>query len=301
MPALSITKTYADGDILTEADLDNIRSSIETWANSTKLDDDNIQDGGISAIKLGIDDNEFIELGTGNDGQIGVVSDNLQIKNVTLDKDISFSVDDGGVTKTPLTIKGADGKAQLGENMDANSKKIENLAAATASGDAVSLALLKQFMPTGIIQAYGANTAPTGWLICDGSTVSRTTYADLFAVIGITAGQGDGSTTFHLPDLRGRFLRGKDSGAGNDPNAASRTALNTGGNTADNVFSLQADGVGPHVHTINATNGGTNPANTAALTGLDSDDSDNVIKSTGPTIIGETRPKNVNVVYIIKT
>lgn len=51
----------------------------------------------------------------------------------------------------------------------------------------------------GTIQAFGGSTAPDGWLICDGSAISRTLYADLFAVIGETYGAGDGSTTFNLP------------------------------------------------------------------------------------------------------
>lgn len=58
-------------------------------------------------------------------------------------------------------------------------------------------------------------TAPAGWLLCDGSAVSRTTYAGLFAVIGTWYGVGDGSTTFNLPDLRGRVVAGKDDMGGN--------------------------------------------------------------------------------------
>ena len=57
-------------------------------------------------------------------------------------------------------------------------------------------------------------TAPDGWLICDGSQVSRTTYSDLFSVIGTTFGSGDGSTTFTLPDLRAVFIRGAGSQGG---------------------------------------------------------------------------------------
>ncbi len=95
-------------------------------------------------------------------------------------------------------------------------------------------------VPTGMIAPFGRATAPSGWLICDGSAVSRTTYADLWTAIGTNFGQGDGSTTFNLPDLRGKFPRGVDGGAGNDPNAATRTAQTTGGNTGDNVGSVQA-------------------------------------------------------------
>ena len=60
---------------------------------------------------------------------------------------------------------------------------------------------------------FAGDTPPTGWLICDGSAVSRTTYATLFAAIGTKWGTGDGSTTFNLPDFRGRAPIGVTSGA----------------------------------------------------------------------------------------
>ena len=63
----------------------------------------------------------------------------------------------------------------------------------------------------GTIIQYGSDTIPEGWLLCDGSAVSRTTYADLYAVIGTTFGAGNGSTTFNVPNLKGRVGVGKDS------------------------------------------------------------------------------------------
>lgn len=66
-------------------------------------------------------------------------------------------------------------------------------------------------LPIGSITAYGKETAPVNWLICDGSAVSRTSYANLFAVIGTKYGEGDGSTTFNLPNLKGRVPVGLDS------------------------------------------------------------------------------------------
>ena len=66
-------------------------------------------------------------------------------------------------------------------------------------------------MPAGSIMAWGSDTPPTNWLICNGSAVSRTTYASLFAAVGVTYGVGDGATTFNLPDLRGKVPVGKDS------------------------------------------------------------------------------------------
>ncbi len=298
MPTLSVTKTYQDGDILTEADLDNIRESIQTFVNTTKLDDDNIQNNGISAAKLGIDDGEFIEFGTGNDGAIGVTSDDLYIKNVTTDKDIIFQGSPGGVLTEIFRL---DASAQT---LVMNSKKITGLANADTSvdGEAVNVATLKTFMPAGAIIAYSGTSAPSGFLLCDGSAVSRTTYATLFAVIGEAAGEGDNSTTFNLPDLRGRFLRGRDAGAGRDPDAGSRTAMNTGGNVGDQLFSVQDDMVKAHDHDANRGSEITSPSgNGYARSAITGTDSGVMIESTGTTMGNETRPKNANVTYIIKT
>lgn len=63
-------------------------------------------------------------------------------------------------------------------------------------------------IPSGSLQAFAGASAPNGWLLCDGSAVSRTVYAALFANISTLWGVGDGSTTFNLPDLRGAFVRG---------------------------------------------------------------------------------------------
>mgnify|MGYP000014694112 CR=1 FL=1 len=77
-------------------------------------------------------------------------------------------------------------------------------------------------VPPGTVMAYAGTTVPEGYLLCDGSSVSRTTYANLFAAIGTIYGTGDGSTTFNLPDYRGLFLRGHHYGATIDPDYSSR-------------------------------------------------------------------------------
>jgi microcystin-dependent protein len=104
--------------------------------------------------------------------------------------------------------------------------------------------------PSGSIVAFGGSTAPDGWLICDGSAVSRTQYASLFAAIGVAHGSGDGATTFNLPDYQGRFLRGVDHGTGRDPDAATRTAAQQGGNVGDEVGSLEGDAYATHTHGV---------------------------------------------------
>lgn len=79
-------------------------------------------------------------------------------------------------------------------------------------------------VPTGVIFPYAGSAAPTGWLLCDGTAVSRTTYAALFAVIGTTFGAGDGSTTFNVPNMGDRVIAGK---------GATKTTLGgTGGATS---------------------------------------------------------------------
>lgn len=77
--------------------------------------------------------------------------------------------------------------------------------------------------PVGSVIAFAGATAPAGYIVCDGSAVSRTTYAALFAAIGNTWGTGDGSTTFNLPDFRGQFLRGQGSTT-TDIDSTTRTA-----------------------------------------------------------------------------
>lgn len=97
--------------------------------------------------------------------------------------------------------------------------------------------------PPGVVLPYAGSTAPSAWLLCDGSAVSRTTFADLFAAISTTYGAGDGSTTFNLPDLRGRVAGGRDNMGGT---AASR--LTTGGSGVDGA-TLGATG-GAETHTL---------------------------------------------------
>jgi microcystin-dependent protein len=68
--------------------------------------------------------------------------------------------------------------------------------------------------PTGSVQSFAGSAAPFGWLLCNGQTVSRTTYITLFTVIGTTFGAGDGVSTFTLPDMRGRISVAAGTGAG---------------------------------------------------------------------------------------
>ena len=92
--------------------------------------------------------------------------------------------------------------------------------------------------PTGTVLPFAGQTIPNGFLLCDGRAVSRTTYAGLFAVIGTIYGSGDGSTTFNLPDMRGRVAVGLDSDS------------NLGKTVGEKVVALLASQNGPHGHYI---------------------------------------------------
>ena len=81
------------------------------------------------------------------------------------------------------------------------------------SGGTPAWSTINSVNPAGAIVMYGAATAPTGYLLCDGSNISRSTYADLFSAIGTTYGSGDGSLTFGIPNLQSRFPIGYDGGS----------------------------------------------------------------------------------------
>ena len=97
--------------------------------------------------------------------------------------------------------------------------------------------------PSGIVSAYAGTSASSGWLLCYGQAISRTTYADLFTAIGTTYGSGDGSTTFNLPDLRGRVVAGQDDMGST---SANRLTNQSGGLNGD---TLGATG-GSETHTL---------------------------------------------------
>ena len=171
--------------------------------------------------------------------------------------------------------------------------------------------------PIGSIIPYGGTTAPSGWLICNGMAVSRTTYADLFDAIGTTFGSGDGSTTFNIPDLRNRAVMG----------AGTNGALGESQNdtTAKNGLSGATSSAGGHSHSVLAYTGAKAAianiypktvigSNMESYTGSYVENAEYggtsraYIKSAGdhthPVSISsndsETRPKNVRVNYIIK-
>jgi microcystin-dependent protein len=138
-----------------------------------------------------------------------------------------------------------------------------------------------QLAPPGMFGEFAMPTAPSGWLACDGSAVSRTTYAALFAAIGTTWGAGDNVSTFNVPDARGVVLRGLDNGRGIDVGRAFGT--------------LQQDALRSHTHTYN-TKGGVAPQSGSTTECWFEDAS----ATTGATGDVETRMINITAFICIK-
>lgn len=159
------------------------------------------------------------------------------------------------------------------------------------SGNVTDLSLLVR---PGSIVAFGGTSAPSGYLLCTGSAVSRTTYSALFSAIGTSWGSGDGSTTFNVPDLTNMFLRGSGSSAvgvyeSDDFKSHTHAVTDPGHLHSISLYdSDHTSGAGDWSHQT----GPSYSANTnTATTGI----------SVGSTGGSETRPVNKRVLYIIKT
>ena len=152
-------------------------------------------------------------------------------------------------------------------------------------------------IPTGGVIPYPSSTTiPAGFLECDGSAISQTTYSALYTAIGSSV-YGTGVGTFRLPDYRGRFLRGRDFSAGRDPDKATRVDANIPPNVVgDVVGSIQADAFKSHTHGID------NEALFHSSPGINNNARpSNGAYSIGSTGGAETRPINISVAWIIRT
>lgn len=132
-------------------------------------------------------------------------------------------------------------------------------------------------VPSGGVLAFARSSAPAGWLVADGSAVSRSTYVDLFNAIGTTFGSGNGSTTFNLPNIQGAVVRGwNGSGSGVDTGRAfgsmqqPQNQAHTHGLTLNPIaahthtFTTQGAGGHTHTHTMGANGGHTHGASTSS-------------------------------------
>ena len=200
------------------------------------------------------------------------------------------------------------GRGAMTANLPMGGNKINNLGVPVAGTDAATKDYVDAAMPPGALLDFAMQTAPTGWLACNGAAVSRTTYAALYNAIGTTFGIGDGSTTFNLPDFRGEFRRGWDNGRGVDTGRA--------------FGSWQADAYLNHSHTASASSYDAGHTHTVPMRSQFSSlaSAGGAVESSGSTVTNtgyanitttvtvnnsttggvETRPRNVALLTCIK-
>ena len=183
-------------------------------------------------------------------------------------------------------------------------------------------------VPSGSVFCRAVATVPTGYLECNGAAVSRTTYSALFAVIGTTYGSGNGSSTFNVPDLRGEFIRGFDNGRGVDSGRS--VATSQGGQNASHNHSLSASGTtsnptptltgdvrrisegyrsqgtasGVFTKELDGNNNITGASSTSPVAGFSMDATHThtvTVSGTSGSQGSEARPRNIAMMYIIKT
>jgi microcystin-dependent protein len=175
----------------------------------------------------------FNPLITFSDGTLATAEDQN-----TQDQDIA-----GGLTACMTRA----GYAAMTGPLPMGGNKITGLGPGTASTDAVNVSQISSTNPSGEIIMYAGAFLPSGFLWCDGAAVSRLTYANLFAAIGTTWGAGDGSTTFNVPDFRGRAPAGVDNMGGISANVLpGYTLAHTGGEATHTLITGE---IPAHTHT----------------------------------------------------
>ena len=133
-----------------------------------------------------------------------------------------------------------------------SSATTDNLAALDANGNLKDSGgnLVSVAPPAGSIIMYGGSSSPSGWLYCNGQAVSRTTQSNLFNAIGTTFGNGDGSTTFNLPDLRDRFPLGDRNNGGSDASRVDNVSKGLGATGGEDEHKLTEAEMPSHNHSL---------------------------------------------------
>jgi microcystin-dependent protein len=244
----------------------------------------------------------------------------LNLKANILNPNFSGTV--GGITKSMVGLGNVDDTSDSNKPVSTATQTALNLKANLASPNFSGNVALPStttvggttisFVPAGAVMAFAMNLVPTGWLHANGSAVSRTTYSALWTALGTTSspyGQGDGSTTFNLPDLRGYFVRG--SGVNSDGTASGTFGAKQADQFQTHGHSASSNSTGAHTHSVIQTidnNGAFNSGSgrprygSGGTTGSDGAHSHTITVSSpnSGTTGTETRPKNIAMLYCIK-
>jgi microcystin-dependent protein len=191
---------------------------------------------------------------------------------------------DSGVGNTAFRLNPNGGNILVHTTTDNGTDALQVAGNITATGKVKESG--NAIVPVGEVKYFAFSALPAGFLKCNGATISRTTYADLFSAIGTIFGAGDGSTTFNVPDLRGEFIRGYDEGRGVD---SGRT-----------FGSWQGDQLGSHTHTYTEYGAGSSGSfQSGGKYGASTTGSNDTL-TTNSAGGNETRPRNVALLACIK-
>jgi hypothetical protein len=232
-------------------------------------------DSGLALVELGLDTGSAPRYGHAATADNATTADDADTIDGMEATDFALAAHNHAGVYEPVISKETGFNLPLGDQAAAEAGTADDLLMTPELVAFAIAALAGGGSPAGTVAHYSGDTAPEGWLVRDGSEISRTTYADLFAVIGETFGAGDGSTTFRLPDDRNLFDRGVPSGG--------------------TVGTYQADEFKSHTHYI------SQPGN-SQYEGPSWFNSTDYLVSVQTTATGgdETRPKNRHYLPIIK-
>lgn len=276
----------------------NVTTSKIADANITTV---KIQDGNITTAKIADNSVTTAKIAANSVTGAKILDGSINSDDVAVGGLNGGNIADGTITSIDI----ADGTVATA---DLANSAVTNAKIADSSVDLNKLidAVRQSLCPAGTIVAFGGDTIPSGWMLCDGTLLNRANNPNLYNAIGTRFGYGD-SSNFRVPDLRGVFLRGRDGGVGRDPDRGSRTASLSGGATGDAVGSYQSDMYRSHTHPYNDIYFSENGGDTSIYNnwkGSGDSDNDNepwqIGRTTSAAGGNETRPINVYVNYIIK-
>lgn len=344
MATLTKGTTFASGDVVTPAKLNNL---VDAAAVSNIVNTDISNSAAIADTKLANISS------AGKVANSATTATNLNTANAIVARDASGNFSAGTITASLSGNSSTASQWAAGRNLSLTGDVTATLgavngsanvsAAATIASSAVTTAKIADsnvttakiadgsvtaaklgndifLVPAGAVMPFAMNSAPSGWLAANGTAVSRTTYATLFAAIGTVYGVGDGSTTFNLPDLRGYFVRG--SGTNGDGTVSGTFGAKQADGFESHTHTGSAASAGSHTHTFTTPNGQPaelvyykgsdgNVDGSQESTGYDRDTAllNTYIQSAGShthavtinaTGTTETRPANIALLYCIK-
>lgn len=201
-----------------------------------------LADSSVTTLKLADNNVTTAKILDGNVTTAKILDGNVTTAKLAANAVTAAKITAATITATELASNAVTTAKILDDNVTTSKILDANVTAAKLAAD---VALL--LTPAGLVAPYAGSSAPAGYLLCDGTAVSRTTYATLFAVVSTTYGIGDGSTTFNIPDLKGRVIAGKEATATRLTAALSAITSTTLGATGGN------EALHLHTHTPTVT------------------------------------------------